>query len=97
MVTIIVSPEFMNRSAAGLGVKVFMVALTGLGGEPGCGCPLVVMNAKLTYSTPVLAAQVGFSDRFVTGFSERLSMFSAAHHWVAAQLFPAGQGAQPGG
>src|SRR6266567_4008526 len=33
-----------------------------IGGEPGCGCPLFVMNAKLTYSTPVLAAQVGFSN-----------------------------------
>src|SRR5579859_3761012 len=60
MVTTIVSPEFMNRSAAGLGVKVLMVELTGLGGELGCGLPFLVMKAKLTYSRPVLAAQVGF-------------------------------------
>src|SRR5947209_6634430 len=52
MVTLIASPELMNRSAAGLGVKVFIVALTGLGGEAGCGCPLLVMKAKLMYSSP---------------------------------------------
>src|SRR6266571_3169869 len=97
IVTIIWSPEFMNRSAAGLGVKVLMVALTGLGGEAGCGTPLFVMKAKLTYSTPVLAAQVGFKNWPVTGFSERLSILSAAHHLVASQLRPAGQDTQPGG
>src|SRR5712692_3486095 len=67
----------MNRSALGLGVKVLRVALTGFGGEPGCGTPLVVMNAKLTYSRPVIEAQVEFNTWPVTGFSERLSMFSA--------------------
>src|SRR5947209_20538171 len=60
-VTKIESPELMNRSACGLGVKVVMVELTGFGGEFGCGWPLFVINAKLTYSRPVLAAQVGFS------------------------------------
>src|SRR2546421_405908 len=50
IVTASSSPEFMKRSADGLGVKVWMVALTGLGGEFGCGWPLFVMKAKLTYS-----------------------------------------------
>ena len=53
-VTMSLSPEFMNRSADGLGVKVLIVELTGFGGEPGCGTPLLVMNAKLTYSTPTI-------------------------------------------
>src|ERR1700681_4908470 len=91
------SPEFMKRSADGFGVNVASVELTGFGGEPGCGVPLVVMNAKFTYSTPVLSAHVEFSDCPVTGFCDRLSIFSAAHHLVASQLLPAGQGAHPGG
>src|SRR5579883_369855 len=97
MVTIILSPEFMKRSAAGLGVKVLIVDSTGLGGELGCGTPFFVMKAKLTYSRPVMAAQVGLRTWPVTGFSERLSMFRAAHHLVGSQLTPAGQGTQPGG
>src|SRR6266581_4890384 len=88
MVSASLSPEFMNRSALGLGVKVFRVEFTGLGGEPGWGCPLFVIKAKLTYSTPVLAAQVEFRNWPVTGFSEMLSMFSAAHHFVGSQLIP---------
>src|SRR2546421_12544927 len=58
IVTMISSPAFMNRSAAELGVKVLIVALTGLGGEAGCGRPFLVVNAKLTDSTAVLAAQL---------------------------------------
>jgi len=33
----------------------------------------------------------------VFSFSDRLSMFSAAHHLVGSQLTPAGHGAYPGG
>src|ERR1700687_3540059 len=97
MVTVKLSPEFMNRSAFGSGVNVLIVELTGFGGEFGCGTPLFVMKAKFTYSSPVVAAQVEFRTWPVTGFSERLSMLSAAHHLVASQLLPAGHGTQPGG
>src|SRR5690348_16075467 len=99
MVTTSLSPEFMNRSADGLGVRVLMVDWTGLGGEFGCGTPLFVMKAKLTYSRPVIAAQVEFNTCPVTAFSERLSMLSAAHHLVGSQLMPPGasNGTQPGG
>src|SRR5690242_17066970 len=96
-VTISLSPEFINRSADGLGVKVARVELTGLGGAPTGGTPLNVMKAKLTYSTPVTAAQVGFSWVPATGSCERLSMLSAAHHFVGSQLLPAGHSTQPGG
>src|SRR5690348_5012278 len=94
-VTTSLSPEFMNRSADGLGVKVLTVESSGFGGEPGCGWPLFVMKAKFTYSTPVSpehAPNVG-----PMGFSERLSMLSAAHHLVGSQLLPAGHNTQPGG
>src|ERR1700730_5462119 len=94
-VTVSLSPEFMKRSALGSGVKVVIVDCSGLGGEFGCGTPLLVMKAKLTGSTPVSPTHAPFVP--VTGFCERLSMLSAAHHFVASQLLPAGQGAQPGG
>src|ERR1700726_651561 len=97
MVTTSLSPEFMNRSAEWFGVKVASVELTGLGGAPAGGCPLLVMNAKFTGSTPTRFAQVAFCSCPVTGFSSRLSMFSAAHHLVPSQLSPAGQGTNPGG
>src|SRR5215813_410384 len=93
--TVRVSPEFMNRSLAGSGVKVAKVAFTGLAGA--WATPFLVMNAKFTYSIPVMAAQVGLSCWPVFMFCDRLSMFSAAHHCAAAQLLPAGHGAQPGG
>src|SRR5579859_21547 len=89
------SPEFMNRSFVGSGVKVANVALTGLAGA--WEVPLFVTNAKLTYSSPVMAAQVEFRVVPLTGSSDRLSMLSAAHHLVASQLFPAGHVTQPGG
>src|ERR1700730_15797210 len=95
IVTVNLSPEFINRSEAGSGVKVLMVDCSGFGGELGCGTPLVVMKAKLTGSTPVRPTHAPFVP--ATGFCERLSMLSAAHHFVASQLLPAGQGAQPGG
>src|SRR5215468_7255416 len=93
--TVRVSPEFMNRSLAGSGVNVASVAFTGLAGA--WATPFLVMNAKFTYSMPVWAAQVGLSCVPAFRFCDRLSMFSAAHHCVAAQLFPAGHGAQPSG
>src|SRR2546428_12678432 len=96
-VTVMLSPEFMKRSALGSGVKVWRVDSTGLGGEFGCGRPFLVMNAKFTYSTPVRTAQLGFRSRLVTALLERLSMFRAAHHFVASQLLPGGQSTQPGG
>src|SRR5216684_2101180 len=54
IVTVSWSPEFMNRSAWGFGVKVCSVEWTGLAGECGCGLPLFVMKAKLTYSKPAM-------------------------------------------
>jgi hypothetical protein len=81
------SPWFMNRSLAP-GVNVAFVAPIGLAGA--CDLPLLVMNAKLTYSSPALARQVGLFAFPVTGLSDRLSMFIAAHHWVGLhELAPA--------
>src|SRR5215469_7268965 len=95
MATVSLSPEFMNRSLAESGVKVASVESTGLAGA--WETPFLVMNAKFTYSMPVIDAQVELSCVPVFRFCDRLSMFSAAHHLVASQLLPAGQGAQPGG
>src|SRR6516164_681379 len=95
------SPEFMNRSLALFGVNVARVDWTGLAGA--WETPFLVMKAKLTYSMPVLAAHVGFCKVPATGSSDRLSMFSAAHHLVGSQpLAPTataqvGHGTQPGG
>src|SRR6516164_6006381 len=89
MDTFRLSPEFMNRSFCGSGGASVL--------------PFLLRNAKLTYSRPVLAAQVGFSVVPVTGFSARLKMFMAAHHLVGSHaLAPTatchvGQGTQPGG
>ena len=55
------------------------------------------MNAKFTYSVPVIFAQVGFSDLPVLLFVDRLSMFSAAHQLVGPQPGVAGHDTQPGG
>ncbi len=61
------------------------------------------MKAKLRYSKPALARQLALFAWLVTGFSERLSMFSAAHHFVGSQeLAPTatrqvGHWIQPGG
>ena len=89
------SPEFMNRSVARFGVKVAVVASSGSAGA--CALPLCVMNAKLTGSMPTLFRQSAF---WLTGLfwsSDRLSMFSAAHHCRASQDRPGGQETQPGG
>src|SRR6266566_2910353 len=95
------SPELMNRSFFGCGVNVAVVDSTGFAGA--VVSPFLVMNEKLTYSTPVLAAQVAFRVVPATGSSERLKMFIAAHHLVGSQP-PAptatchvGQGTHPGG
>ena len=58
MDTLRLSPEFMNRSF-GSGVNVAVVDCTGLAGASVR--PFLLRNAKLTYSMPVLAAQVEFS------------------------------------
>src|SRR5712692_5030784 len=71
------SPELMNRSFFRSGVNVAVVDWTGFG--VAVGRPFLVTNAKLTYSTPVLVAHVGFSVVPATGSSARLKMFIAAH------------------
>src|SRR5215831_18040501 len=94
--TLRLSPEFMNRSFFGSGVNVAVVDCTGFG--VAVGRPFFV-----TYSMPVLAAQVEFSRVPATGSSARLKMFIAAHHLVGSQaLAPTatcqvGQGTHPGG
>src|SRR5581483_7590204 len=89
------SPEFMKRACWGLGVKVAVVALTGFAGA--WATPFFVMNAKLTGSIPTVPKQAALLLCPVTGFCERLSMLSAAHHLVAPQLLFTGNGTQPGG
>src|SRR6266704_2758200 len=99
MDTLMLSPEFMNRSLAGSGVNVASVDCTGFAGAEVR--PFLVRNAKLTYSRPVTAAQVWFSTVPLTGSWARLKMFIAAHHLVGSQpLAPTatrqvGQGTQP--
>ncbi len=91
----------MNRSVDESGVKVASVESIGFAGA--WAIPLFVMNAKFTYSSPAFARQAALFVWPVTGFSERLSMFSAAHQCVAShELAPTatahvGQGTQPGG
>src|SRR6266581_6442850 len=95
------SPEFMNRSFFRSGVNVAVVESTGF--AAAVVRPFLLMNAKLTYSRPVLAAQVAFRVVPATGSSARLKMFIAAHHLVGSQpLAPTatcqvGQGTHPGG
>jgi hypothetical protein len=89
------SPEFMNRSVAGFGVNVASVAPSGEGGA--CGAPLFVMNAKFTGSSPTVLRQSWLFRTPVFWFWFRLKIAIDAHHWLASQLTPGGQGAQPGG
>src|SRR5256712_8312784 len=95
------SPELMNRSLFGSGVKVVSVESTGLAGA--CDRPFMVMNAKFTYSMPTRLAQVEFWKVPLTGSSDRPKMAIAAHHLVGSQpLAPmataqVGQGTHPGG
>src|SRR5215469_3071528 len=93
--TVRVSPEFMNKSLAGSGVTVARDLSTGFAGA--WEIPFLVMKAKFTYSRPVTAWQVGLSCCPVFRFSEKLSMVSAPHHWVALHPVNPGRGAQPGG
>src|SRR5215469_15537098 len=101
MDTLMLSPEFISRSRFRSGVNVAVVDSTGLG--VAVGRPFLVRNAKLTYSRPVLAAQVAFKVVPATGSSARLKMFIAAHHLVGSQaLAPiatcqVGHGIHPGG
>src|SRR3981081_2783017 len=100
-VTIRLSPEFMNRSLVGSGVKVARVLCTGFGGA--WVLPFLVTNAKVNVSMPTLPAHVAVCKVPLTGSSRTLKMFMAAHHLVGSQL-PApiavaktGHGTQPGG
>src|SRR6266487_5806352 len=97
MSTVSWSPEFMNRSVAGFGVKVPVVWSSGPGGS--CGAPLFVMNAKFAGSSPTVFRQAALLS--VTGVvfwsRWRLKIAIAAHHLLASQLTPGGQGAHPGG
>src|SRR5690349_18621782 len=96
IVTDSLSPEAMKRSFAGFGMNVDAFELTGFGGP--CGTPFLVMNAKFTYSTPTRAWHSRFSCFPLIGSCDRLSMLSAAHHFVGSQLVPTVfQPAQPGG
>src|SRR6266436_9775595 len=89
------SPEFMNRSFEGSGVNLAAVASTGFAGA--CDFPLLVMNAKLSYSSPTRLVQVGFRVAPVFSLSARLQMFTATHHWVPVQLVKlCWSGTQPG-
>src|SRR5215510_9431228 len=89
------SPEFMNRSVAGFGVNESFVRSSGPGGA--CGVPLFVMNAKFAGSRPTVFRQLALFTVPVFWSWLRLKIAIAAHHLVASQLTPAGQGAQPGG
>ncbi len=55
------------------------------------------MNAKLTGSGPTVLRHAVLLNWPVFWFSEKVSMFSAAHHCLAVQLMPSGHGTQPGG
>ena len=76
------SPEFMNRSCFGSGVKVARVESSGFAGA--CATPFFVTNANWKVSMPTLAAQVAFCRVPATGSSSRLKTFSAAHHLVGS-------------
>src|SRR5215469_11527114 len=102
MDTVMLSPEFMNRSLLGSGVNEVKVDCTGFAGA--WETPFLVRNAKLTYSgLRILARQVSFWMVPVSGFSARLKMFIAAHHLVGSQVLApvaichVGQGTHPGG
>jgi len=67
-------------------------------GDP-TGLPDLVRKAKLTYSVPprIWLWHVGFRVVPLIGFSDRLSMFSAAHQSCGSQLEPLNCDTQPGG
>src|ERR1700693_6313267 len=72
-VTARLSPELMNRSLVGSGVKVASVLCSGLGGA--WVLPFLVTKAKVKVSMPTLAAHVEFCRVPLTGFSSTLKMF----------------------
>src|ERR1700752_3824611 len=78
--TISSSPEFMNRVCT----LVETNGPSGLGEPGGKGMPSIWMYAKLTYSTAPPHAALFPWPVFI--FSERLSIFSAAHQRVLSQL-----------
>src|SRR6266568_2534543 len=91
--TLMLSPEFIRKSRAGSGVKC-----SGCCGFAGAvAVPFLVRNAKLTGSGPTVLRQEVLLNWPVFWFSEKVSMFIAAHHWLAVHPMPAGHGAQPGG
>ena len=80
----------LNISVWRFGVNVLTLASCGLGGP--VGTPLVCMNAKLTGSMQLLLQVAKLKVH------SRLSMVSAAHHFVALQLTESVQGGvKPGG
>ena len=89
----------MNRSLAGSGVKVAPTsALKRVGGA--CGDAALGDEGEVDVLEPGRGSGSGVVQvRPVFGFSDRLSILSAAHHWVgvAADAPGTGQGAQPGG
>jgi hypothetical protein len=95
MSTVRRSPEFMNRSVAGSGVNVSAVAPSGEG--LACGIPFFVRKAKFAGSIPTVFRQSALFTTPVFWSWLRLKMAIDAHHLLASQLMPGGQGAQPGG
>ena len=80
----------LNNSVWRFGVNVLTLASCGFGGP--VGTPLVCMNAKLTGSMQLLLQVAKLKVH------SRLSMVSAAHHFVALQLTESVQGGvKPGG
>ena len=86
--TLRLSPEFIF-SVLAFPKKVPTLGSCGAG-EPG-GTPLVCRNEKLTGSMQLLLQVAKLKVH------SRLSMFSAAHHWVLLQLVESTNGANPGG
>src|SRR5258707_10282039 len=82
MSTASLSPEW-KRMTSGVSVKVAAVWRSGSAG-PG-GAPLLVMNAKFTYSCPAAFRQALLLLAPVAELEEKLSMLSAAHHSVWSQ------------
>src|SRR5215469_7637918 len=93
------SPEFMNRSWVGSGLWTAGFVANEIGLAGACATPLVVMNAKFTGSRPTVLRQAALLTTPLFWSSEKLSIVSAPHHFVASQLMPPGKliGAQPGG
>src|SRR5579862_9847633 len=87
-VTVSSSPGFMNNVLALRDTS----GPSGLGEPAGNGMPSVWMKAKFTYSVPTAATQAGLLFCPVLALSSKVSILSAAVHWVA--LLPLNQ---PGG